>query len=101
MNAFESDDNSSPTGSKQDSKNAVGLERELQGCTWQFDTDRLAKVLLPKKRKFPLKPDQVDSLDAYVYDTITEKVLRDAVTSFGKLPPFSSSRAESDHYEPL
>ena len=80
-------------------KDAVG--HELEGYTWQFDTDRLAKVFLPKERMAPLEPNQVDSLDAYVYDTITEKVLRDAVTSFGKLPPFSSSRAESDHYEPL
>ena len=101
-NAFESDDYPSSTGSKQDSKNAVGLERELKGYTWQFDTDRLAKVFLPKKRKFLLKPDQVDSLDAYVYDTIiTEKVLKDAVTSFGERPQFSDSGVESDHHEPL
>ena len=81
-------------------KDAVG--RELEGYTWQFDADRLAKVFLPKKRKFPLKPDQVDSLDAYVYDTIiTEKVLGDAVTSFGEPPPFPDSGAESDHHEPL
>ena len=100
--AFKSDDNSSSTGSIQDSKNGVGLERELKGCTWQFDTDRLAKVFLPKKRNYPLRPEQVDSLNAYVYDTIiTEKVLRDAVMSFGEHPRFPDSGAESDHYEPL
>ena len=80
-------------------KDAVG--RELEGHTWQFDANRLEKVFLPKKRKFPLKPNQVDSLDAYVYDTVTEIVLLDAVTSLGKLPPFPDSEAESDHYEPL
>ena len=80
-------------------KDAVG--HELGGYTWQFETNRLAKAFLPKKRKVPLKPNQVDSLDDYVYDTVTEKVLLDAVTSFGKLPLFPDSGAKPDHYEPL
>ena len=88
------------TASKQDSmKDAV--THELEGYTWQFDANRLAKVFLPKKRKFPLRPDQVDSLDAYDGNTISKKVLQDAVTSFGTLPTFSDSGSESDHYEPL
>jgi hypothetical protein len=80
-------------------RNAVGLE--LDGYTWQFDTNRLAKVFLPKERKSLLKPYQVDSLDAYVDNAITKKILRKAVTSFGKPPKIPKSDAESDHYEPL
>ena len=58
-------------------------------------------MFLPKKRRSPLMPGQVDSLDAYVYNTISKKVLQDAVTSFGKPPTFPKSDVESDHYEPL
>ena len=77
------------------------LCNSCNGYTWQFDTNRLAKVLLPKIRKFPLKPDDIDSLDAYVANEISENVLQDAVTTFGTPPTFPNSRAEIDHYEPL
>jgi hypothetical protein len=99
--AFESDAYPSPTGSNQDSmKIAVGLE--LQGHTWQFDTNRLAKVFLPKTRKSPLKPDQIDNIDAYVYKTISSTVLRNALTSFRKHTPlFPVSGPEPEHYDPL
>ena len=80
-------------------KFAVG--RELGGYTWQFDANRLAKVFLPKERKFPLTPDQVDSLDAYTDNTIPNEVLQDAKTFFGKPPTFPDSGAEFDHYQPL
>jgi hypothetical protein len=49
-------------------ENDVGFD--LDGYTWQFDTNRLARVLSPKMRKFPLKPDQLDNLDAYIDNTI-------------------------------
>jgi len=41
-------------------KSAVGTE--LVGYTWEFDSDanRLAKVFAPKKRKSPLRPDEVE-----------------------------------------
>ena len=89
-----SDNYSSSTGSKD-----VGLE--LDGHTWQFDTNRLAKVLSPKTRKFSFKPDQVDSLDAYIDSTIPNKVRQDAITFFGSPPTFPESNSEPDHYEPL
>jgi hypothetical protein len=88
-------DNSSPTGSKQE----VGFE--LDGHTWQFDTNRLAKVLSPKMRKFPFNPDQVDGLDAYIDNTIPNKIREDAITFFGTPPTFPKSNTELDHYEPL
>ena len=58
-------------------------------------------MLSPKSRKLPLKPDQVDSLDAYIVNTIPNKVHRGAVTSFGSPPTFPKSNTELDHYEPL
>jgi hypothetical protein len=86
-NEFVSDHYPSPTGSKQDAmKNAVGLE--LDGHTWQFDTKRLAKVLSPKTRKLPFKPNQVDRLDAYIDNTIPNNVRQDAITFFGRTPTF-------------
>ena len=74
---------------------------QLDGYTWQFDTNRLARVLSPKMRKFPLKPGQVDNLDAYIDNTIPNEVLQNAMTFFGMPPTFPNSKAESDHYEPL
>ena len=80
-------------------KTSVG--HELDGYTWEFDAKRLAKVFLPKIRMFPLAPDQIDSLDAYIDNDISEEVLHDAVNAFGKLPTFPTEKGESDHYEPL
>ena len=87
---IESDDHPSPTPSNQDStKNAVG--HAFDGYTWEFDAKRLAKVLFPKIRKFPLAPDHI----------ISEEVLHSAVKAFGKPPTFPTAKGEADHYEPL
>ena len=61
----------------------------------------MAKVLLPKIRKFPLAPDHIDGLDAYVDNAISEEVLHSAVKAFGKPPTFPTAKGEADHYEPL
>ena len=52
------------------------VDFQLNGYTWKFDTNRLARVLSPKMRKFPLEPDQVDNLDAYITNTIDRKSTR-------------------------
>ena len=79
----------------------LDVDIQLDGYTWQFDTNRLARVLSPKMRKFPLEPDQVDNLDAYVDNAIPNEVLQNAITFFGTPPTFPNSEAESHHYEPL
>ena len=97
---IDSDDHPSPSPSNQDSvKIAVG--NELGGYTWQFDSNRLAKVFLPKIRKFPLGADQVDGLDAYIDNVISKEVFQYAVKAFGKSPTFPKSKGEFDHYDPL
>ena len=80
-------------------KTAVGYE--LDGYTWELDAKRLTEVLLPKTRKYPLKQDQVDSLDAYSYQTIPGRVHRNAMKAFGTTPKLPDSGTESEHYNPL
>ena len=77
------------------------VNSQLDGYTWQFDMNRLARVLSLKMHKFPLKPDQVNNLDAYIDNTIPNKVLQNAMMFFGMPPTFPNSEAEPDHYEPL
>ena len=55
-------------------------------------TNRLARVLSLKMRKFPLKPDEVDSLDAYIDNTIPDEVLQNAITFFGMCLTFPDSK---------
>ena len=91
------------SGSQQESME-FDVDSQLDGYTWQFDMNRLAtRVLSPKMRKFPLKPDQVDNLDAYIDNTIPNEVLQNAMTFFGTPPTFPNSEVEPDHwhYEPL
>ena len=79
----------------------IALGHELNGYTWEFDVKRLAKMFLFKIRKFPLAPNQIDSLDAYIYKAISDEVLHDAVKAFENPPTFPTAKGESDHYEPL
>ena len=93
---------STASGSQQGSmKMEKGVDVGLNGYTWQFDTNTLARVLSPKMRKFPLKPNEVDNLDAYIDNTIPNEVLQNAITFFGMRLTFPDSKAEADHYEPL
>ena len=88
------------TGSQQELMD-FDVDSQLDGYTWQFDTNRLARVLSPKMCKFPLKPDQVNNLDTYIENTIPNEVLQNATMFFGTPPTFPNSEAEPDHYEPL
>ena len=88
------------SGSQQESMD-FDVDFQLDGYTWEFDTNRLARVLSPKMRKFPFKPGQVDNLDAYIDNTIPNEVLQNAITFFGTPPTFPNSKAEPDHYEPF
>ena len=97
---IESDDHPSPTSSNQDSMKTA-VDHELDGYTWEFDAKRLAKVFLPKIRKFPLGPHHIDSLYDYIDNPISEEVLHNAVEAFGNPPTFPTTKGESDHYEPL
>ena len=72
----------------------MAIPGSLTSKVWQ-------KCFFLKFAKFPIAPNQIDSLDAYIYKAISDEVLHDAVKAFENPPTFPTAKGEYDHYEAL